>query len=124
MEAEAYEACLEFRSLVSDFLNSERRSDGCRPGPKNKHELVYMFIGRNGVCRPKIMDLKRVIREVSGPRKRRTQSKALSAMFNFYLSCDILQRPTLIMGSPTFAQDFGHEVEVKVEVPDNEARRN
>ena len=36
-QAEAYEAALEFRNLVSDFLNSERRSIGTRPCNPHDH---------------------------------------------------------------------------------------
>ena len=57
-QAEAYEACLDWRSIVQDFLITERRSCTCysQPGP------------RRGPHQEKVNDLKVIIRRVSGPR--------------------------------------------------------
>ncbi|CAK9115679.1 unnamed protein product [Durusdinium trenchii] len=63
-KVEAYEAALDWRGLVADFLVTERRSGGVRRGP---HES-------------RISELKEIVRRVSGPReKKRDRSSRGSA---------------------------------------------
>ena len=90
-QVEGNKAALDWRSLVSDVLTLERRSTGAR------HILcfvyvyiyiyIYTYIFGKCFCRDgydKIAELKRVIREVSGPRVKKV---GVSSLPFFWVSC-------------------------------------